>query len=85
MKSDVRVGDIVQINEHLENKAFSYCLVTVTEVRSWGIQGFVQALGDRYNIGGQAYVRLEWDEFDLTQGRAQWIPGKQEEGYVCVS
>lgn len=70
-------GDIVQISpDFYMNRAFAACLAVVDEVNSWGVQAYVQALGsERAGMGGQAYIRLEWDDFELTGGMAQWMPG----------
>jgi len=78
MKAEV--GDIVQINPHRAvNPAFAGCLLVVTEVKSWGVQGFVQALGTRDEIGGQAYYRVKWDGIEATGGRAVFMPSREVE------
>ena len=66
-------GDVVQINpETVGNKAFAGCMLTVTEPKAWGCQGYVQALGEsRERYGGAAYMRLRWDQMELV-GRAVW-------------
>jgi hypothetical protein len=66
-------GEIVQICPKPANLAFAYCLMVVDEVRVWGVQGYVQALGDREERGGQAYYRATWDEIEPTGGRALWV------------
>ena len=63
----VDVGDIVQVNPDLE--VFGACMVVVTEVKSWGIQGYVQNAGQE----GQAYIRLKTEDFEPTGGRAVWV------------
>jgi hypothetical protein len=68
--SDIQVGDVVQLapGDH----AFSYCFVTVTEVKTWGIQGFVAIPTGRGEMPGQAYTRVKWA--DMTKvGKADWI------------
>jgi len=69
----LRPGHVVQINpETVDNKAFAGCMLTVTEPKAWGCQGYVQALGeDREHHGGAAYMRLRWDQMELV-GRAVW-------------
>ena len=48
-------------------------MATVTEVKDFGIQAYVQALGDsRSTMGGQAYIRLKWGDFEPV-GQAAWI------------
>lgn len=59
--------DIVQVDPTKE--IFGGCMVVVTEVKSWGIQGYVQSAG----VPGQQYIRLKYDDFAQTGGRAVWI------------
>ena len=42
-------------------------LVVVTEVKSWGIQGYTHI-----PLGGDAFIRLKWEEFEPTGGQAVW-------------
>lgn len=53
----VRVHDVVQVNE-----SHKWCgsFVYVTEVKDWGIQGFVQI-----PLQGQAFIRLAHDEYEI--------------------
>jgi hypothetical protein len=67
-------GNIVQLSPTVTNRAFTACLMVVTEVRPWGVQGYVQALGESRNEpGGQAHYRANWGEFEATGGRAVWM------------
>lgn len=59
-------GLIVQVNPEVET--FGGCMVVVTEVKTWGIQGYVQSAG----VPGQQYVRLKTGEFESTGGKAVW-------------
>lgn len=59
--------DIVQVNPDYE--VFGGCMVVVTEVKSWGIQGYVQSAG----VPGQQYIRLKTGDFEPTGGRAVWV------------
>lgn len=59
--------DIVQVNP--EKEMFGACMVTVTEVKSWGIQGYVQSAG----VNGQQYVRLKYEDIAYTGGKAVWV------------
>lgn len=71
--STLRPGDIVQLSpETCRNKMFSGCLMVVTEPKSFGAQGYVQALGERGHPGGQAYYRAGWAEMEKTGGVAEW-------------
>ena len=63
----IKVGDIVQVDPSKE--MFGACMVTVTEVKDWGIQGYVQSAG----VKGQQYIRLNTGEFEETGGETVWI------------
>jgi hypothetical protein len=62
----IEIGDIVQVDPSKE--VFGGCMVVVTEVKSWGIQGYVQSAG----VEGQQYIRLDFDSFETTGGKAVW-------------
>lgn len=67
-KDDIlREGDIVQVNPNVET--FGGCMVVVTEIKGWGIQGYVQSAG----IPGQQYIRLKFADIESTGGMAVWI------------
>lgn len=60
---DVYKNDVVQLNpETVKNKMFAGCFLVVTELKNWGVQGYVQALGQGGQPGGAAYYRASWDE-----------------------
>lgn len=63
----VEIGDIVQVNP--DKEMFGACMVVVTEVKSWGIQGYVKSAG----VSGQQYIRLKWEDIEPTKGKAVWI------------
>jgi len=63
----IEIHDIVQVNPAYE--VFGGCLVVVTEVKSWGIQGYVQSAG----VPGQQYIRLKTEDFEATGGKAPWV------------
>lgn len=73
-KGLLKPGAIVQVNpdEHKDG-FFATCFVMVTEVKTWGIQGFVPVPGERGELPGRAYCRLKWEEIELV-GAAEWIP-----------
>ena len=60
-------NQIVQAAPHIET--FGGCMVVVTEVKEWGIQGYVQSAG----VPGQQYIRLKTGDFEATGGRAVWV------------
>jgi sporulation protein YlmC with PRC-barrel domain len=65
------VGDIVQVDPM--KAVFGACMVVVTEVKAWGIQGYVNI-----PMQGDAYIRLEWDKIDYI-GDAVLVHQKSEE------
>jgi hypothetical protein len=71
---ELSVGQIVQLNpETTKNRMFAGCLMTVTEPKGWGAQGYVQALGENGEPGGQAFYRATWEEMEPTTGFAPWV------------
>lgn len=70
-------GDVVQIDP--EHPLFGGCFALVTEVKPWGIQGFVSIPQERGKPPGEAYCRLEWRQIELV-GRASWVPQSVYEG-----
>ena len=56
---------------------FAGCLMTITEPKEWGAQGYVQALGQNGEQGGQAYYRAKHEEMDATSGMNPWKVGSQ--------
>lgn len=70
--TELKEGQLVQLNpDTVKNKMFTACIMVVTEPKSWGAQGYVQALGKNGEPGGQAYYRAIWDEMELV-GYAAW-------------
>jgi hypothetical protein len=68
---DLLIGELVQLNpETCRNRMFAGAIMTVTEPKPWGAQGYVQALGVDENPGGQAYYRAHWEEMEKTGGQA---------------
>jgi hypothetical protein len=70
--SALAAGDVVQLSPEVGNPAFAASMMVVTEPKSWGAQGYVQALGTREAHGGQAYYRAKWEEMEYV-GKAQWV------------
>jgi hypothetical protein len=70
---DIKPGDVVQLSpDTCGNPAFAACMLVVTEVKQWGVQGYVQSLGENRLPGGLAYYRAGWTEFEWV-GCAAWI------------
>ncbi|MEY4720065.1 MAG: hypothetical protein RL563_2683 [Pseudomonadota bacterium] len=63
----VECHDVVQVNPDMG--AFGGCMVVVTKVAPWGVQGYVQSAG----VKGQQYIRLTWGVFNSTGGKAVWV------------
>lgn len=61
----IEIGDVVQIDPQHDNR-FGGCFMLVTEVKSWGYQGFVQI-----PASGQAYYRVP-SAACVRIGRAEW-------------
>ena len=68
----IKAGSIVQVDPNCSNKVFAGCFVVVTEVKPFGIQGYVQMTGKEDSIGGAAYIRLKWDDIEPC-GDAVWM------------
>jgi len=71
-------GTVVQLDpEKTGNPMFAACLMVVSEVKSWGVQGYVQELGKGGKSGGQAYYRAKIGTFLPLDGlsRAPWVTG----------
>lgn len=68
-------GDIVQLGP---NTNFPYCLMTVTEPKSFGAMGYVCVPGKLGETPGLAYYRPKWEDMELV-GQAAWIIGQTDE------
>jgi len=66
--------DIVQIVDR--NHHWFPCLVVVSDVKSWGIQGYVTIPTNDNEPNGNAYIRLETAQFDRV-GRANVVVGDE--------
>lgn len=69
--------DIVQITNP-EHKWYP-CLIVVSEVKSFGIQGYITIPTNDDKPNGQAYIRLNTNEFEKV-GEAIIIPEEEGEG-----
>ena len=71
-KRELEIGSLVQLNpDTVGNKMFAACIMVVTEPKGFGAQGYVQALGENGEPGGQAYYRAKWEEMEFV-GHAEW-------------
>lgn len=69
---ELEPGDVVQLGPNARNTMFAYCMMTVSEPKSFGAQGYVQMTGTNGEVGGRAYYRAHWDEMEYI-GRAEWV------------
>lgn len=75
----IPAGAVMQIRPDFKTKCFRGCLLTVTEAKDWGVQGYIQGVGATFeDAGGQYYLRPTWDEIELTGGVAIWIIGEDD-------
>lgn len=58
MDKRIDINSVVQVNESAK-EGWIGCLVQVSEVKSWGIQGWVQI-----PMKGAAYIRLKFEEIE---------------------
>lgn len=69
----LEINDLVQLDpKKCRNPMFAACFMVISELKSWGAQGYVQALGENGKPGGQAYYRAHFDEM-VKVGKAEWI------------
>jgi hypothetical protein len=59
-----KAGDVFQINESYDRKGWIGAFVMATEVKSWGIQGFVHVI-ESHDQAQRAYTRLEWSDIEF--------------------
>lgn len=70
---DISIGDVVQLDpEKTSNIAFSECLMIVTEVKSFGVTGYVPDIGRGIDErSGSAPYRALNGTYKLV-GKASW-------------
>lgn len=65
----IQVGDVVQIDP-AHDPVFGACLLVVTEVKSWGVQGYVPI--PKHPSSVEAYYRVPFDKIQRI-GTAEWV------------
>jgi hypothetical protein len=76
--TELFLGDVVQLNpETCRNQMFAACMMTITEPKTFGAQGYVQCTGRDGMPGGQAFYRANWEEMDFV-GRAPFIVKRRD-------
>lgn len=68
-------GDVFQINESEGRAGWIGAFVLATEIKSWGIQGFVSHIVT-HEEQRRAYIRLKWKDVDFI-GHAVLMPGDE--------
>lgn len=79
-------GDLVQLDPvKCSNRMLAGMVMVVTELRDWGVIGYVQMPGQRGEPGGQAYYRARFEECHWV-GKAMWMSGGEQppEGFVSM-
>jgi hypothetical protein len=74
--SALKPGTIMQLNpdpDICRNPMFCACLFIVTEPKTYGAKGYVQALGENGERGGLAFYPARWKEMEPTGGMAEWL------------
>lgn len=77
----VAVGDVVQLSPDTVNDGglafvngfFPGCFMLVTEVKPWGVQGFISMPQEQGKHPGHAYFRAKRENF-VRIGEAAWAP-----------
>lgn len=64
----IEVGDLVQINPEYDSR-FGGCIMIVTEIKSWGVQGCV--IGPAAEKAAHYYYRCPTEHF-VKVGKAEW-------------
>lgn len=67
---EIRVGDVVQIDP-AHDDVFGGCFMVVTEIKAWGVQGYV-AIPGKGDKGGDAYYRVKFQDVELI-GQSEWV------------
>lgn len=75
-----RTGDVYQINEKHGRAGWVGAFVLATEIKPWGIQGFVHSI-KTHDEQASIWIRLEWDHIDFV-GKAALVPSSPEEGFL---
>lgn len=71
-------GDVFQINEKHGRKGWIGAFVLATEIKPWGIQGFVHHI-ETHDQSGQAFIRVPFDQLDYI-GKAPLMLVPEQDG-----
>lgn len=70
-----KVGDVFQIIETHGRQGWIGAFVMATEIKTWGIQGFVPYI-KTHDEQTRIYIRLKWDEIEYI-GHAPLMPADE--------
>lgn len=62
--TNIKPGMVVQLSSCDEPK-FKDCCMTVTEVRNWGVIGYITVPGRYVEESDQVYYRATWEEMEI--------------------
>ena len=71
-RNNYEPGDVFQINQKHGREGWIGAFVLATEIKPWGIQGFVAHI-ESDDEQRSAFIRLKWEEIEFI-GRAVLIP-----------
>ena len=74
---DYKAGDVFQITEKHGRKGWIGAFVLATEIKSWGVQGFVAHIVT-HEEQQSVYIRLPWSDIEFI-GHSVLIPQSKEE------
>ncbi len=77
MSDPVEAGDIIQIGP---DHKWAFCLAVVDEPKSFGCQAYVRIPHNDGTLAGNAYIRLNFDDFEAVGVKALWVPAPIEDG-----
>lgn len=69
----IEVGSVVQIDPAYDD-VFGACFLLVTEMKSFGVMGYVTVPG-KGEKGGDAYYRVSFEHITYI-GQAEWMRGE---------
>jgi hypothetical protein len=76
MSDKYKSGDVFQIIEEHGRNGWIGAFVLATEIKNWGIQGFVHHVKTHEEMAS-AYIRLPWKDIEFV-GHAILIPQEHE-------
>ena len=74
-------GDVFQINEKDGRNGWIGAFVVATEIKNWGIMGFVHHIENNASHS-RAYVKIPFEQIDYI-GHAALVPQTLEENKSC--